>query len=250
MPLPVVPDAMKVTFRATLEHSSGPVEEAQFGFTGVRVHRTGNPTDWKADVQQLAEKVRDKWIERVTQKGFWSAAVRMATVRVDHLNAADGKTQDVGIAPFVGAGNEWYGSGADSLPWETTMAVSLYGYGAGEFVLNKARKRGRMYLPPMAILAASGYAGQMTQGNLNNLTANMVAFFNDVQGAEFDSGSPEQEADYFDLRILSRGTQLKPLDPSSTPVTRIRLDSRIDSQRRRERQQPILAFAEGAVEHS
>lgn len=249
MPLPVPPDTMRVTMRAELVQAGVPVEEAQFGFWGVRQHFSGNGTDWADDVVTVAEGIRDAWVEHVTKVSFWSSAVQMRTVRVDHLDAANGKTLDQGTAVFEGD-TAWAGTATSSLPWETTVCVSLYGYTPGTFTTNKPRKRGRMYLPPPAAVAASGGAGQVFSADLSELSANLGAFFNDVQGINMGTTAPPNDSDYFDLRVVSRGTPEKPLAPTSTPIILIQMDSRIDSQRRREQSQPALTTASVEIEHS
>nr|CRY97249.1 hypothetical protein [uncultured prokaryote] len=248
MPLPVPTNAVKVTIRFALEQSGTEVEEAQCGFWGILIHQTGNELDWDDVVQRFAEGIRDRWVEHITSLGFWSTAVRADYVRVDNLDADTGKVIHSGQAPFSGTGNTWQGSGADSLPWETTICVSLYGYTPGQFTTNKPRKRGRMYLPPPSTLVPSGPSGQMNQSNVSELVDELVAFFNDVQGMHADD--LPTNGDYFDLRVVSRGTPLKPLDPTSTPITLVRCDSRVDSQRRREHSQPATAYDEGEIAHS
>lgn len=248
-PLPTVDNAIRITLKADLMQSGVAVETAQFGLSGVLVHFAGNTVDWDANCAELATKVRDKWNARITSKLFWSSAVRMSQVRVDHLAQADNHVINSGFAPFTG-GDAWVGAGQYSLPWETTVAVSLYGYDVGEFVQNKARKRGRFYLPPFAVDVVADPGGQMNGGNLATIHTQVLAFLNDVQGAELGPDGGELNTDYFDLRVISRGTQLKPLDPSSTPIIRCTMDSRIDSQRRRERQQPPQTAVSGAVAHS
>lgn len=249
MPLPVPSDTMRVTMRAELLQANVPVEEAQFGFWGVREHVPGNQIDWQADIESLAEKIRDDWNEHMTNKSFWSTAVRMSTVRVDHLQASNGTTLDQATATFDGD-DAWSGTATNSLPWETTVCISLYGYVPGTFTPNKPRKRGRLYLPPPAASASSGTAGQVFSADLSELVGNVTAFFNAVQGSPLGNTTGPGENDYFDLRVISRGTPEKPLAPTSTPIIVVQADSRIDSQRRREQSQPPLATSQGTIAHS
>lgn len=249
MPLPVPPDTMRVRLRATLGDGALPQEEAQFGFWGVLQHFIGNTVDWQSNVDEMAVKVRDAWNTAVTNKGFYGTTVRMESVTVDHLDAANGKTLEQGVAPFTGS-DAWAGSASASLPWETTVAVSLYGYAEGAFATNKARKRGRFYLPPMAPGVLVGQTGQLGGAALDGTSANMGAFLNAVQGAELGDDGGELNTDYFDLRVISRGTPLKPLPPTSTQIIRVTVDSKIDAQRRRERQQDPDGLRSVEIEHA
>jgi hypothetical protein len=249
VPLPVPSDMMRVRLRATLWESSIQQEEAQFGFYCQRVHTVGQTTDWPADVQELAEKIRDAWNDHITNKTMWSGDVHMDSVKVDHLNAADGKTLNQGVALFTGT-DAWVGTGSKSLPWETALVVSLFGYERGVFAADKGRKRGRFYLPPMSSTALNDVGGEVDSTAMNNLGTNMVAFLNDVQGMEFSSGDGPSGSDYANLVVMSIGTPDKQLPPTTYPVTNVYIDSKFDSQRRRERQQPARQTVTGTIAHS
>jgi hypothetical protein len=173
----------------------------------------------------------------------------MDSVKVDHLSATNGSTLDQGVALFSGA-DAWVGSATDSLPWETSLAVSLFGYERGVFATNKGRKRGRFYLPPMGVNVLSGKSGQLTDTALTALNTQLGAFLNDVQGMNFSSGSPEQDEDYFNLVVMSIGTPSKQLDPTTTPVTHMYIDGELDSQRRRQRQVDAVETVSTVIEHS
>lgn len=249
MPLPHPPDMMRVRLRATLATDTVPVEEAQFGFYGQRVHVTGNPTDWAANVQYVADGIRDRWKEHILATALFSPAAVMESVKVDHLSATDGKVLDQGVALF-GGDSAWAGTGPDSLPWETSLAVSLFGYERGLFTQDKARKRGRFYLPPGSTELLNGKSGQVRADQLTTLCTQIVAFLNDVQGMHLTDEPPLEQADSFNLVVMSIGTPTKPLEPTTTPVTHVYVDSEIDSQRRRQHQVGPLTTASGTVAHS
>lgn len=236
MGLPHPSDVVRVRLRATLGAAGGGQEEAQFGFWLHRVHRSGNPTDWASDVVQIAEGVRDRWVEHIAFTTAWNATVVMDTVRADHVSATDGKVLDQGVATFTGD-NVWQGSGAGSLPWECGLAVSLFNYERGIFAANKGRKRGRMYLPPFSVAVMGESTGELSPGPMGYLTDQFGAFFNDVQGMEVGDSTPPNDADFCDLVIVSVGTPLKTLPPTIYPVNHVYMDSKVDSQRRRQRQQ-------------
>lgn len=248
MVLPVAPDLMKVTFHATLLKGAVPSEEAQFGFTGQLRHFIGNQTDWPAIVQTAADGIRDKWNEHIQAKNFWPSSVRLDHVKVDHLDQANGKVLDQGVATFDGD-DAWAGTGNASLPWETSLCVSLYAYVPGTFAADKGRKRGRMYLPPFSPVVLGTLDGQMSDGLLQQLVPQLGDFFNDVQGMHIGDGSGQAQ-DYFNLVIASKGTTLKPLPPTTHDVIRIQADTKIDSQRRREKQQDANNVSFEVVAHS
>lgn len=249
MVLPTVADAIQVRYRAVLLNGSTPIEEAQFGFHGVRHHFVPNVTDWPDDVATLATKFRDAWNTHVTGVEYWCSTVKMDSVVVSHLDAANGKVLDQGQATFDGD-DAWVGTASFSLPWETALVVSLYGYGGG-FTPDKRRKRGRMYLPPLATSACQTTQGQITQSIVLDIASQMEAFFNEVQGAEMGTTvPPATDSDYFDLRVISRGTPAKPLTPTSTQLIRLVVDSKVDSQRRRERSQDAIWAGTGTIAHS
>lgn len=242
-------DMLRVRLRATLWESGAQQEEAQFGFYGQRLHTVGQTTDWPADVQEIANKVRDRWNSQITYKAAWSGDVHMDSVKVDHLSATDGKTLDQGVALFTG-GDAWVGTGAKSLPWETALCVSLFGYERGVFERDKGRKRGRFYLPPMSSQTLNDVGGEVDSTVMNNLNTVVGNFLNSVQGMGFSSGDGPSGDDYFNLVVMSIGTPLKPLDPTTHPITHYYIDSKFDSQRRRERQQPARQTVTGTVDHA
>lgn len=248
MPNPVPQDTMQAVFTAGLYVGAERQDEAQWGIWGVRFHRLGNVTDWPADCQAIANALVTKFNTHITGKSMWSTAVQMETVKVNHYEASTGKVLDQGEAAFT-AGTAWVGTGATSLPWETSLCISLYGYGAG-FVQDKRRKRGRFYLPPMATTVLGTQSGNITDTVLGDIRDQYGALLNDVQGMNIGSGSGGGQPDYWDLRVISKGTKEKPLPPTSTQIVRMQLDSKVDSQRRRERQQPGGQVASAAITHA
>lgn len=122
----------------------------------------------------------------------------------------------------------WTGAAADpALPWETSLAVSLYTYPRGTFVTNGRRKRGRFYVPPMAALTLdSSNSGYFSDGNMDSQLGYMHAFLSDVN--QDQEGVPVGS-----LGVFSR------MDSVVRHVTQISMDAKFDSQRRRENRETV-----------
>lgn len=247
-PIPTPKDCMRVRMRATMINGASVIEEAVFGFWGQRFHYTGHAVDWAATVQNVAEGVRDKWNTHITDVQYWPNTVTMESVTVDHLSETDGSTLDQGKAAFTG-GDAWVGTGTTSLPWETSLVVSMFGYDQGSFTPHKGRKRGRFYLPPFAANIMTTTQGQVGEAVVTDLASQIGAFLNDVQGMILEPGG-EVPADYFDLVVVSRGTVGALLPPTVTQVKRIFIDSKVDVQRRRERSQDAIWNASHTIDHA
>lgn len=199
----VIPsDMLFIRWRFNLMVGSQAVEQAVFGLHAHRFHRAGNNTDWPADVQEVAEKCVDAW--RANTAGaevFFPKAVKADSVEVFHQSTAN-KVLDKGVAPFSGA-KTWAGTGDDSMPFQDSVCISLYGYPPGGFVPDRKFKRGRFFLPPLSS-AQCDPAGMISTSAQDTLSQCMGGLVNAVQGMEVgsDSDSPEG-ADYLSAAILS-----------------------------------------------
>lgn len=240
---PVPADVVHLTFRFELHETPEDFSDiAVMGFYAQRKHFPGNTTDWPNDVQFIAEGVRDRWVSNVPLQGSFSSAVVGDVVQCIHLNASTGKTQDVGQAPFR-PDHTWNGTAGSGLPWEASVAVTLWGYEQGKFTQHKERKRGRMYLPPMASSVMGTYNGKLTNSAQDALADAMEAFFNDVQGMELPGQTTGASADYLDVAVLSR------FDQAMYPVLQVGVGNVVDSQRRRRNRQTEL-YLNRDVEHA
>jgi hypothetical protein len=222
----IPPGTLRVTFQTAL----GGSEIALYGFHCQVL-------DVEAVSQsllvQVAEKARDAWLDSMSaEKGAYSTGVVWQAVRCDLLDPQPGpshlKVVDSGFANFAQSGDGSYaGTGATSLPWETSMVVSLAAYPAGSFAVNKGRRRGRFYLPPMVPAVVSGPTGEFTPQTLTNSVAAFGDFLEQMTG-EISDTIPDQ------LRVVV----LSQVDDAVRPVEHLWIDSKVDSQRRRENRQP------------
>lgn len=218
---------IKVEWRFDLMVANVPQDIAVFTLHGHRNHTPGNVTDWPTDVTNLADGMWDAWATNVDDT-YWSGGAALSEVNVYHLSTAN-KTLDKGVRAENGT-NSWRGENANSLPWETSMCVSLYGYPHGTFVQEQRNKRGRFYTPPLAtsVLNNDG-SGAISSTRLAGFMTDMGAFLNDVQGMHIGTGPGA--ADYFQLAVLS-------VEKSYwTQVIEYGIDQVIDSQRRRRKSQ-------------
>jgi hypothetical protein len=226
--MPPVPEDL---VRVHLNFSVG-IEEIAVSTFHLHLNRiTGSTTDWPVFTQIAADLTVQKWKQRMTNVAQFPAGLSLRDVAAYHLNAADGKTLHKGSAPATGA-NAWAGTATKSLPLECATAVSLFGYGVGQFVPDRARRRGRMYLPPLSTDVMDdgtpGHMGRLQAGNHNVLQGAVGAFFDDIHGMIGDLPA----GDRFDLVVVSRTGNF------FTPVTRVSVGDVVDVQRRRRNGQP------------
>lgn len=226
--MPTIPsDCIKIRFTMDLDGN----DIAVFGVNGHLHHITGNTIDWQEYMQDAAEKARDKWVQHLDPI-TWTPVVTAVKCEAYHLDTA-GKVLDKGLAGFTGPA-QWKGSaGGGTLPWETSLCVSIYGYEPGSFTRYGASKRGRFYLPPMPVSAVTGVRGHLHPSTKSQLIGDLGDFLNDIEGMVL--GPSGQGADYFELGIISASTN-KGATPngSFTRAVKWGFDDRFDSQRRRE----------------
>lgn len=216
--------------RATFNTRLGGSEIALYGFH-LELLDVVAITD--GDLQQIVDKVRDTWLDVMpTAKTYWSQAVVWESVRLDLLNNEAGprygKVLTSVFAPFASSGaNSYAGTGGNSLPWSSSAVVSMAAYAPGQFEVNKGRWRGRYYLPPFIAGLPGGPTGEIPEGSLNPL-ADMLGEFHETLNDEVSDTLPNQ-------------LQLVVLSTSDDTVRRVRqvwMDSKLDTQRRRENRQP------------
>lgn len=227
---------MRVTFQTRL----GGSEIALYGFHMDCPDAVGLNN---AFLEAVAEKARDTWIDTWgANKTFFGSGVTWEAVRVDHLDPTPGPghlhVTDSAFAAFATSGaGSYVGSSGNSGPWSSSVVVSYAAYLPGQFAVNKGRWRGRYYLPPMLASNAAGPTGEMPQGNVDAIQGAALDFhetMNDLLSETLD--------DQIELVVLSRA------DDTARRARQIWVDSKLDTQRRRENRQPATYKKTGTLD--
>lgn len=156
------------------------------------------------------------------------------SVKVSHVNPA-GLVQVQQEVPLNGGTGHQGSSTSPSLPLEVAEVVSLYGYDTGDFVPLRARKRGRMYLPPWstAQMSSGGRFLDAACQDLADFVGDFLTSVNNFPGTLNIAGG--------NVSVLSSaGAGL------ATTVVRVAVGDVPDAQRRRRRSQ-VEEYFEGAV---
>lgn len=215
MTLPTPLDLYQLTFRFNLFRTTVQEDIAEFS---LNMRGVGGAEYGDSQLHSAAIGAAAAWETNIDPGHFASNCAFFAVTARNFL--ADGHTNHeqsyVSTAGWVGTA-----PGA-ALPWETSLAVSLYTYPRGTFVANGRRKRGRFYLPPMsASTLDSSNSGFYTNSVLPALLTEVKAFCGDAQ-------QDMVGADVGVLTVYSRA------DGVTRDVVQLTLDAKFDSQRRRE----------------
>lgn len=215
--------------RVTMHGALGGSEIALWGFH-LRVGTDAALTEPQR--QQVADRIRDAWLSALTAKhDLFSGAYTLEHVRLDWLDPAGGphhlKTTDVTLSVLdtTGAGS-FKGSG-DSLPWECALVVSLAAYPQGGFAPNKGRHRGRWYFPAIPKSSVAGTDAALPDSATAayaTAAVNFLELVNSPVGGGLDA--------------QMRAVVLSRADDAAYDIEHLWVDSKIDSQRRRENRQP------------
>lgn len=203
------------TWHFELNRSGTVEEEANFSlhFGGTSYE----PEDSSLD--DLAEGAYKAWKSNMGTSD-WTNAVYLYYCRTYKFNAAGKVTAQGQFADPT----PWHGTGTGaSLPWETSLALSLYSYERGSFVQNPRRRRGRIYLPPMAssVLDTSN-SGYYADSQLDDLLGELHSFM-------LDAGDSAAGVPLAPPVVFSR------VGEALYPISDLYIDAKFDSQRRRER---------------
>lgn len=186
-----------------------------------------------AVLQDMATAAAASQVANFTQawatSGVQAEHVRVALEDVHGKTLAEQFRQCEGDYAWVGAG-----SGLQ-LPWECAVAISLYAHQPGTFATLGKSKRGRFYLPsPHAGRLATDHSGQLTLGDMQDVRDSWAQILRELQEHDY-SGFPS-----FSPELVVNSRHLV----EAFPVTFIRIDTKVDSQRRRQRQEEtVVSYA-------
>jgi len=219
VPTPVPENTVRVNLVWTLPSTEIAVNTLHF----QHLHQSGNTLDWAGDMTQryadlVLDGIKSVWSN---MSALWPAGVKIQRADAYHLGA-DGATIDKKTSLATGARVMAGSSASEMLPFHDSCAVSLYGYNPSSYDPQGSRKRGRIYMPPMAVTTmSSGYSNAK-----DTLLAQWTAAFSYMQNRPMDSGTTLRER--AQLVINSKKFVL------NSPVTHVRVDNQVDAIRRRD----------------
>jgi len=226
-----VANLIRATWAWTFVSAGETNEQAEASCYYLASHRPGDDATTQAVLDQLATLMLSKVVANLPT-GHWSPSVNL-----DHARAAweDTNGHTLLESRIAASGDlAWVGGGSTtSLPWATALCCSLYGYEPGAFDPQGKHKRGRMYLPALGAdqLLADG-SGKLASDKLNDIMLNWGAVISAPQEALVWA----DPALTLQLVVNSRSTV------QAHAVNWVRMDNKLDTQRRRERQQPFQWF--------
>lgn len=221
--MPIPAGVVRVSMVAQFRPDVWPAEEAVNTFHLVQ--QTG-PTGPAPDPQYIADQVAAKFGTHWSSiAGMFPNAYQVLAFKTYLLD-----TSGHAIAQGVHAvpGGTLVGSATGGmLPPEVALALSLYAYTPGGFASQKGRKRGRIYLGPLAA-SLLDVTGLVFKSNMDDFLVGWQALFNDINTIESASG----RTDPMGLVVLSHAAG------ATYEITTIAYDDHFDAQRRRQRQTP------------
>lgn len=121
------------------------------------------PTEGQTLTGPFATAAYDAWADNFAASDY-PTSLHLASVRCA-MNDAAGLT--LAESYSAGSGDAWAGSHNGSLPWQLSLCISIYGYAPSLFETDAKSKRGRSYLPPMAVsVIGSSDAGQLADASV------------------------------------------------------------------------------------
>lgn len=201
-------------------------EVAEFGIWGSLPVKPTTSGDWDDALAALALLAVDKWSADI-DTGFYSHGGKLKQARAIRAGA-DGKTLNEQVAA---PGTPWQGSATNhSLPWANSLCVSLYTYTPGSFIAHAGRRRGRVYPPPpnVSIISATNQ-GTVSPTDALTYLNDFKGWLNDVSGVVLDPTTFQWVAG-----VLSVTGNMW------NPLTDLAIDTKVDTQRRREKSQQAV----------
>lgn len=177
--------------------------------------RSGVAGDWP-DLQTITDALATPVLTNWTNtKSQWAPGIKLARLDVYEVDKVSDLALSKGAHVFNSAGGGTYAA-----PAQVSGVLSLFGYTPGAFVTDAARKRGRVFLGPLAQSALAN-TGKLDSGFITGQQNSWASMLRSINGLAATAGYT------FRASIWSRAGKFL------TPVVGIRVDDRVDIQRRR-----------------
>lgn len=188
-----------------------------FYLQGVGPDRSGVAGDWP-DLQTMTDALSAPVLTNWTNtKSSWAPGIRLARLDVYEVSQASDLALSKGAHVFNSLGGGTYAA-----PAQISAVLSLFGYTPGAFVAEAPRKRGRVFLGPLAQSALAN-TGKLDNGFITGQQNSWAAMFRSIAALPATAGYT------FRPIIWSRAGRFM------TPIVGVRVDDRVDIQRRRAR---------------
>jgi hypothetical protein len=218
--VPIPPDCVRTNIVWALPDDEIAVNTLNFHHE----HVDGNTLDWAGDMtQRYANLVRDGLVSAWGSiSAFHSNSAKIVRVDAYHLDTNARTLHKATALPATPTALQGTATGG-MLPPEVAGCLSLYGYPIGGFTPQSARKRGRIFLPGMAV---TGLQSNGRWGHSNQVQTGYAAAFSYMSGRKMDARPTG--AEHARLVILSKTGGI------FTEVVAVSTDNVYDVQRRRQ----------------
>lgn len=230
MPQPA--DLVKLVTVFNLENDDTSIAEvAEFAMWGRLLGGSLGPAEWDPWLLGIAQGAVNAWSADISP-AFYSHGSVLKQVRAVRADTAGHTVNEQIASPAT----PWQGSASNhSLPWSNSLVVSLYTYTPGSFIAQAGRRRGRVYPPPLNVSIISA----TNQGTV--AAADALSYLNDFKGwlTDVTALDPTGLGPTWQLGVLSVTGNMW------NHVTDLAIDTKIDTQRRREKSQGAVRQSVG-----
>lgn len=139
----------------------------------------GAPGDVQDALEGQSQTAYEAWASNFSDGSFPTSVV-LVSVRTTLYNSGL-IAQSVGeYAPTT----KWAGTASASMPWQLTFCAGLYSFQPGTYTPNNRRKRGRMFLPPLATnQMQNGLRGVLGPSNVTGLLDSLAGCLADTRAS-------------------------------------------------------------------
>lgn len=223
MPITQPANIVRCTWRYDLQVEDVPIDVSEHSVTFLAGAVPTDPAVLEAVLNDMATAAL------ASQTAHFDTSYATSAVRANSCRVALESTAGLTLFEKIVAAADpidWQGdSNGAQMPWEDAVCVSVYGYEPGTFSPAGKYQRGRFYLPPLSSeQLATGKSGELDPGHAQLIMDNWQAILTELQNHLY-SGFPTFAPV---LGIVSRHTD------SFTPASWLRIDTKVDTQRRRQ----------------